>query len=83
MSTFWMIYFICLGITIFFVLLTLGLFELEYEGNIPIPYAILAICVCAIPGLGMLGTLILIIAIVGGVINGDIVPKKFENEKND
>lgn len=83
MLLFWKLYFICLGIAIFFILLTLGLFELEYEGNIPIPYAILALCICAIPGLGMLGTLILIIAILAGVIEGDIVPKKFENEKDD
>lgn len=82
MSTFWLIYFICLGIAFFFVLLTLGLFELEYE-KIPIPYAILAMAICAVPGLGMLGTLILIIAIVAGVINGDIVPKKFEKDEDE
>lgn len=83
MSTFWMIYFICLGIAIFFILLTLGLFEFEYAGNIPIPYAILALFICAIPGLGMLGTLILIIAILAGVIEGDIVPKKFEKDNDE
>ena len=80
MSTFWLIYFICLGIALFFVLLTLGLFELEDDGKIPIPYAILAMAICAVPGLGMLGTLILIVAIVLGVIEGDIVPKKFEKD---
>jgi len=83
MSTFWLIYFICLGIAFFFVLLTLGLFELEYEEKIPIPYAILAMAICAVPGLGMLGTLILIIAIVAGVIEGDIVPKKFEKDNEE
>lgn len=83
MSTFWLIYFICLGIAIFFILLTLGLFELESEGNIPIPYAILAMAICAVPGLGMLGTLILIIFIVAGVIDGEILPKKFEKDNDE
>ena len=83
MSTFWLIYFICLGIALFFVLLTLGLFELEDDGKIPIPYAILAMAICAVPGLGMLGTLILIVAIVLGVIEGDIVPNKFEKDNDE
>lgn len=83
MSTFWLIYFICLGIAIFFILLTLGLFELDYEEKIPIPYAILAIAICAVPGLGMLGTLILIVAIVACVIEGGIVPKKFEKDEDE
>ena len=83
MSTFWLIYFICLGIAIFFILLTMALFEFKKEKKIPVPYAILAIAVCSIPGAGMLGALILIIAIIAGVIDGEIVPKKFENEKND
>lgn len=80
MSTFWMIYFICFGIAIFFTLLTLVLFEQEDGDKIPPAYAILAVCICAIPGLGMLGTLLLIIGIVGSAINGDIVPKEFEKE---
>lgn len=83
MSTFWLIYFICLGIALFFVLLTLWLFELEYKGNIPIPYAILAMAICAVPGIGMLGTLFLIIAIVLGVIEGDIIPKEFEKDDDE
>lgn len=78
MSTFWIIYFICLGVSIFFTLLTLVLFEQEDGDNIPPAYAILAVCVCAIPGAGMLGTLLLVTGICVLTIEGGIVPKKFE-----
>ena len=81
MLTFWKIYFICLGIGIFFSFLTLLLFEQEHREPIPFAYALLAICVCAVPGLGMLATLLLIIGIIGSVINGDIVPKKFDDNE--
>lgn len=83
MLLFWKLYFICLGIAIFFILLTLGLFELDDEEKIQIPYAILAAAICAVPGLGMLGTLILIVAIIAGVIEGAIVPKKFEKDEDE
>ena len=81
MSTFWLIYFICLGIAIFFTLLTLALFEQPDGDKIPPAYAILVVCVCAIPGLGMIGTLLLVTGICVAAVEGELVPKKFENER--
>lgn len=78
MLLFWKIYLITLGIAVFFSLLTIALFVNEDGEQIPVPYVILAICVCAVPGLGFLGTLLLIIGIVSGVANEELLPKKFD-----
>lgn len=80
MLLFWKIYFICLGIAIFFSLFTVACFTAEDGTNIPIAYLLLAIFVCAIPGAGMLATLILIIGIIGSVINSDLIPRKFDSK---
>lgn len=82
MLLFWKVYFICLGIALFFSLLTMALFEQADGDPIPVPYAILAICVCAIPGLGMLATLLLVIGIVTIVGGGELLPKNFDNNDN-
>lgn len=78
MLLFWKIYFICLGIAIFFSLFTVVCFTADDGTNIPLAYLLLAIFVCAIPGAGMLATLLLIIGIIGSVINADLIPRKFQ-----
>lgn len=80
MLLFWKIQLICLGIAMFFSFFTTVFFTAEDGTNIPLAYLLLAIFVCAIPGAGMLATLILIIGIVGSVINGDLIPRKFDSK---
>jgi hypothetical protein len=80
MSTFWMIYFICLGVAIFFTLLTMALFEQSDGDRIPTAYAIFAVCICAIPGPGIVGTLLLLGGICCLVVEGELLPRKFEKE---
>lgn len=80
MLLFWKIYFICLGIAIFFTLLTLALFEQPDGDKIQPAYAILAVCICAIPGAGMLCTIFLVTGICCLTVEGELVPKKFEND---
>ena len=80
MLLFWKIYFIVLGITILFSLLTFTLFTTEDGEDIPFHYGIFASFICAIPGVGMLATLILLILIIGCVINADLIPRKFDSK---
>jgi len=80
MLLFWKIYFIFLGISIFFSLFTTLFFTADDGTNIPLAYILLAIFVCAIPGAGMLATLILVIGIIGSVINADLIPRKFDSK---
>lgn len=86
MSTFWIIYWIAFAAIVFFGAFTAVFFEFyDWRERKPISlaYVLLAIFVGAIPGLNVLGGAILIIAIIGGAISGDLVPKEhpFEDFK--
>lgn len=79
MSTFWLVYWISLGITVIFSLFVYLFFETnDYskKGPIQIAYVILSIMVAAIPGAGILFTALLIIGIICFVADGALVAKK-------
>lgn len=80
MSTFWLIYWIALGIIVLFSLFVVGFFEYK-EGysnrkSISFLYAIFAIMIGAIPGIGIAGAAILVIAITVLIFEGVLVPKE-------
>lgn len=84
MSTFWLVYWVSLGITIFISAFVSIFFEYEeYREKKPISlaYVLLADFIAAIPGLGILFAAILVIVIVASAAIGDLVPKEnpFEN----
>lgn len=80
MSTFWLIYWIALGIIVLFSLFIVGFFEYKegYCNRKPISfvYAIFAIMVGAIPGVGIAGAVVLVIAITVLIFGGELVPKE-------
>lgn len=80
MSTFWLIYWIALGIIVLFSLFVVGFFEYKegYYNRKPISflYAIFAIMVGAIPGVGIAGATVLVIAVTVLIFGGELVPKE-------
>lgn len=80
MSTFWLIYWIALGIIVLFSLFIVGFFEYKERGSnrkpISFLYAIFAIMVGAIPLVGIVGAAILLIAITILIFEGELVPKE-------
>lgn len=89
MSTFWLIYWITLGVVVIFSLFVYVFFDFEVNYNtykpVSIAYVLLAIMVGAIPGANCLGALILIGCIVAGAVGGDLRPKEniFGEKDND
>ncbi len=80
MLLFWKIYFIVLGITILFSLLTFTLFTTEDGENIPFHYVIFASFICAIPGAGMVASLFLIGLSIVLVAECELIPRKFDSK---
>lgn len=80
MSTFWLIYWITLGIVIIFSLFAYVFFDMEekYDEHKPISFAyvMLAIMVGAIPGANCIGAVVLIGLIIVGACGGGLVPKE-------
>ena len=79
MSTFWIIYWIALGIIVIFSTFATLFFEMEvrYEGSKPIPFAyiLFAVLLGLIPGVGMLAAVVLLIVLTAGIVGGDLTPK--------
>lgn len=86
MSTFWLIYWIAIGVILVFVVFTIYFFDMkvryEYE-PVPIAYAILALLIGFVPGVGIIGSLAIISIIVAAIGEGDLKPKKNPFGKND
>lgn len=80
MLLFWKIYFIVLGITILFALLTFILFTTNDGDNIPFHYLILSIFLCAIPGLGMIASMLTIGLTICALVDEELIPREF-NQK--
>jgi RsiW-degrading membrane proteinase PrsW (M82 family) len=80
MLLFWKIYFIVLGITILFALMTFTLFTTNDKENIPFHYVIFASFICAIPGVGMLASPVLIVVAIIAVVEGELIPRKFDSK---
>jgi len=79
MSTFWLIYWIALGIIVLLSLFIVLLFDYkEYREKKPISfiYAVFAVMIGAIPGVGIAGAGILVIASVIMIFGGDLLPKE-------
>lgn len=91
MSTFWIIYWIAIGIIVVFSLFAILFFDISekrYNGYnykpIPVAYLILAVLVGAIPGIGILGSVVLVGLICVAVTDGDLRPKEHPfGEKDD
>ena len=80
MSTFWLIYWISLGIIVVFSGFAALFFDMKVRYNetkpIPFAYILFAILLGLIPGVGMLASFALLIALTAGIGGGDLVPKK-------
>ena len=80
MSTFWIIYWIALGIIVVFSGFAALFFEMQvrYDETKPVPlaYILFAILLGLIPGVGMLAAFVLLIALTAVIVEGDLVPKK-------
>ena len=89
MSTFWLVYWITLGIVIIFSLFAYVFFDMEVKYNtykpVSFAYVLLAIMVGAIPGANCLGAVVLIGLIIAGACGGDLRPKEnlFGEKDND
>lgn len=87
MSIFWMIYWIALGIILVFAVFTICFFDIKVSYNkfehVPLAYAILALLIGFVPGVGIIGSLILISVIVAAIGEGDLKPKKNPFGEND
>ena len=89
MSTFWLVYWITLGIVIVFSLFTYVFFDMgdEYDEYKPVSFAyvLLAIMVGAIPGANCLGAVVLIGIIITSAVGGNLRPKEnlFGEKDND
>lgn len=80
MSTFWLIYWIALGIIVIFSGFVVLFFDMQVRYNetkpVPLAYILFAILLGLIPGVGVLAALALLIALTAGIVGGDLVPKK-------
>lgn len=87
MSTFWLVYWIALGIVIIFSLFVYYFFDIKESYNkykpISIAYVLFAIMIGAIPGANCLGVLVLIIVILAGICEGELKPKENILEKKE
>lgn len=89
MSTFWLIYWIAFGIIVVFSLFTFVFLDMKVNYNkfepVPLAYAIFALLVGLVPGVGILGSVILIGTIIAAMAEGDLKPKKhpFSNDENE
>lgn len=89
MSTFWIIYWIAFGVILVFSLFTVVFFDMKvnYEKCEPVPiaYAVLALLIGLVPGIGIVGSVLLIGIIVAAIGEGDLKPKKepFSEKKQD
>lgn len=74
MSTFWIIYFVTLGVVVFFTAIIGIFFQVDGE-DVSISYIVLADFLGAVPGANILVALVLIIMIMIGIFEGDLDPK--------
>ena len=82
MSTFWIITWVTWAAIIFLTAFVAVFFDLDSD-SVPIAYVLLADILGAIPGVNLLGALVLIIAIIGGIINKDLTPKEHPFGENE
>ena len=74
MSTFWIIYWVTLGVVVLFTAIIGIFFKVDGE-DVSISYIVLADFLGAIPGANILVALIFIIMIMIGIFEGDLDPK--------
>ena len=82
MSTFWLIYWICLGTVVILTLICAIFFEIDYDPISP-GYVLIFDVIAAIPGIGMLGAVVLVVSIFVMIFDETLTPKDeiFDKEK--